>query len=194
MSQINYCLLHHYLALILLSIKAARCQMPQSMLGKSKQDIFWSAALKRLKDKLKFTVIRPPRRVVRAQLFGHGWRRRKMDNFCSSVSPLRRRRKINGVSETGSIFLYLGHICCGSAHSVVQGWRISLQRQLAMRYEARRHTDGSIWRCIKHHSEAVGHWPYGFMKCAFATNTWNAMSFPIISQSGCEVAFYRNVI
>lgn len=58
--------------------------------------------------------------------------------------PLRRRRKINVVCETGSMFLYLGHICCGSAPGVVQGWRISLQRQLAMRYEARRRADAVL--------------------------------------------------
>lgn len=74
----------------------------------------------------------------------------------------------------------MGHICCGSAHGVVQGWRISLQRQLAKRYEARRRSHASIWRCIKHHSEAVGFGPFGFMKCAFATNTTREMQCPLL--------------
>ncbi len=103
------------------SITASSFELLDAKRLKRKLAMFWSAALQRLKDKLKFTVISP----ASADLGQDG-------QLVLVCIPLRRRRKINGVCETGSIFRYLGHICCGSAPGVVQGCRISLQRQLAM--------------------------------------------------------------
>ncbi len=149
------------------SITASSFELLDAKRLKRKLAMFWSAALQRLKDKLKFTVISP----ASADLGRDG-------QLVLVCIPLRRRRKINGVCETGSIFRYLGHICCGSAPGVVQNQSSASVSDVSARV--------SIRRCIEHHSEAVRRWPYGFMKSAFATN----MSFPIIYQSGSEAAFY----
>ncbi len=145
------------------SITASSFELLDAKHLKRKLAMFCSAALQRLKDKLKFTVISP----ASADLGRDG-------QLVLVCVPLRRRRKMNGVC----VKLYLGHMKrprCGPGGQNQSSASVS---DVSARV--------SIRRCIEHHSEAVRRWPYGFMKSAFATN----MSFPIISQSGCEAAFY----